>query len=357
VLVLAAILFTCCGFLPPLIQWVRESNYRNGVRNNQKHLIIAAQTFNDSYFHLPGPTSEFAVLNPKLKPGDTGYYAGVTDAHLGVWFQLLPYFEQQALYNQIRSTTAGNLDTTFVPARQTVLKVLVQHNDASNPGHLTTPGKYLGANAGVGTDVLPISGLFAPNARTATFGTTSYGYNPLIFNGDAAVGRMQDGTSNTIMFAERLQVCGGVANVWLGAPTASLLAPPSADPKRVVSPVGYRASFIPGFNFTEAGEFAGANFVPGNLGVHPQRCDPRAPSSPHSRGIIVGFADGSVRIITAGAATAGITKPGNADRYNGLPTGNLGWPPPDIPPVLNADRRTVWSALMTPNGREEFVLD
>jgi prepilin-type N-terminal cleavage/methylation domain-containing protein len=370
-LVVIAIIAVLIGLLLPAVQKVREAAARSQSTNNLKQLAIAAQTFNDSYYNLPGAVATAATpqnASAQVNPSATGtqVIANVTNANAGVYFQLLPYIEQQALFNQIRScaaTPAANApNLTLAPGKSTILKVLISPADSSNPGNQHVLSTAV-------TNPVTAAMYAAPPAQFTTgntqWGTTSYAYNPVVFDASAAVGRMQDGTSNTIMFTERYQLCGNVPTYWFGAPLATQVAPPRTTGLVVVSPIGYRAAFIPGMNWSAAnnGAFRGANFLPANLGVRPAACNPAAPSSPHSGGIIVCLADGSVRIVSGGAATAQISNIANFVAYNtvsnhgvGLPASGAGQTAPTVGP-RPTDRRTVWSAMMTPNGSEVFVLD
>src|SRR5262249_40017903 len=77
-----------------------------------------------------------------------------------------------------------------------------------------------------------------------------------------------DGTSNTILFAERLQMCDGEPTAWAydGA-----------------------SSWTPAFAFTSTGKFQG----------RARECDPSVPQSPPPGGINAGLADASVRFLSA----------------------------------------------------------
>ena len=105
-----------------------------------------------------------------------------------------------------------------------------------------------------------------------------------------------DGTSATLLFAEKLQVCGSgpgsIQNYWFGSEYGN-------------SAAWYWAPVITGAEqLTASGQYAGGDFLPANLGAAPDRCNPFAPSGAHAGGILVALADGSVRNVGAGIRPA-----------------------------------------------------
>src|SRR5207302_10364866 len=106
-----------------------------------------------------------------------------------------------------------------------------------------------------------------------------------------------DGTSHTLMYSEKYQVCGDgspastIQNYWFGSYLGNSAA---AD----WAPVLPRTDLL-----TASGQYAGADFLESNLGVAPERCNPAAPSGPHTGAILIAMADGSVRLLSASLAT------------------------------------------------------
>src|SRR5262249_10147269 len=107
-----------------------------------------------------------------------------------------------------------------------------------------------------------------------TFATGNYAANPLVFVTGAGIPRtIPDGTSNTILFAERYQVCNSTWFYW------------------GVSPVPLTKA--PSFNVPSSGQpFRVRRDIPS--------CDPRRPNGPHPGAMQVGLGDGSVRSLSSG---------------------------------------------------------
>lgn len=318
ILIALAIVAVLIGLLIPAVQKVRASAARAASTNNLKQLGLAAHAFNgDRGDRLPDPVEPIARDVPATP-------ANPWNQATGPLFQLLPYLEQGALYSSIRgvnSQAAYDAVMRTPAGRAAVVKVFISPADPSNP---SGQGLVVGSPA-------PIN--------NGLWGTTSYGYNPLAFTSPASgLGRaFADGTSGTALFSEKYQICTGtrtVQNYWFSAEGGN-------------SPCGPRSSVLTGvWRPGPAGTFAGADFLATNLGVDPARCAPGAPSGPHTGRILVAFADGSVRALTAEGATARLSAGPLPAGYD-LP----------IPGALVPQRGYLWSALLTPSGGETISLD
>ena len=86
-LVVIAIIGILVSLLLPAVQAARESGRRSQCQNNMKQLILAIHNYHDTIRRIP-PGSFFNVDG-----GGTGRGS--------IWVHLLPYFEQNTLYQQI----------------------------------------------------------------------------------------------------------------------------------------------------------------------------------------------------------------------------------------------------------------
>ncbi|MEK7215650.1 MAG: DUF1559 domain-containing protein, partial [Chloroflexota bacterium] len=185
-----------------------------------------------------------------------------TSANQGtVFYYLLPFVEQDALYKA--TTNAAGVASSANPV---------------------TGGTTRGYGIVIPTYLCP-SDPSAPPGNTrftglATQATANYAANTLVFNGlDAFPTVFQDGTSNTIMFVERYQVCRGVWFYW------GVVLPPKP----------------PNFGLPATG-------VPFQLNPSPTSvtnpCDASRANTPHSGGMVTSLGDGSVRLLSGGLSLA-----------------------------------------------------
>jgi prepilin-type N-terminal cleavage/methylation domain-containing protein len=210
-LVVIAIIAILIGLLLPAVQKVREAAARAKCQNNLKQIALGCHNANDAYGRLP-PQS--------------GTYGG---AYYGpLMYHLLPFIEQKALWESV------HLYDSSASAPQTVVNVgAIQDNKVSWPiwesvtGSTGTPQFVRLVRVGVyqcPTD--PTIGMAKTGSATTApmggndwgDGDASYAGNYKVFGGpddhawDAKAtlaASFPDGTSNTIMFAEKYARCDG----------------------------------------------------------------------------------------------------------------------------------------------------
>jgi prepilin-type N-terminal cleavage/methylation domain-containing protein len=178
-LVVIAIIAILIGLLLPAVQKVRDAANRIKCANNVKQLGLACHNYHDA--------------NGKLPPFSTGGLA--TDSPLvqaSAHFLLLPYVEQDNLYKQ--GFTANGAAISWL-VRTGVVKTYFCPNDTS-----TSDGRFEGGD--LSNTRLEVNGL--------GYGVTNYAYNAQVGTGKMSLPHITDGTSNTILFAERMGHCNGV---------------------------------------------------------------------------------------------------------------------------------------------------
>jgi prepilin-type N-terminal cleavage/methylation domain-containing protein/prepilin-type processing-associated H-X9-DG protein len=177
-LVVIAIIAVLIGLLLPAVQKVRDAAVRVQCQNNLKQMALACHNYHDAYGELP-PYSTGGL------PGDNP--ATQASSH----YLLLPFVEQNNLYQQ------GVVNGVAISwnVRTGVVKTYYCPNDTS-----TANGRFAGSD--IGNARLSVNGV--------GYGVTNYAYNGQVGNGTMSLPRITDGTSNTVLFAERMGHCNGV---------------------------------------------------------------------------------------------------------------------------------------------------
>jgi prepilin-type N-terminal cleavage/methylation domain-containing protein len=170
-LVVIAIIAILIGLLLPAVQKVREAAARMSCGNNLKQMGLAV--------------ANYASSNQDKLPNLSPIYASGVPVTYDTFFgQLLPYMEQQNLYNLAAGTSITALGTNYVksyicPADSS------GNNGIPATGLTTIAGTSYAANYllfGAGTGTSTISG------NTSTF----------------TIGNIPDGSSNTVGITERI---------------------------------------------------------------------------------------------------------------------------------------------------------
>ena len=278
-LVVIAIIAILIGLLVPAVQKVREAANRIKCSNNLKQLGLAAHNYHDSQGHLP--------------PG-IGYYPPAGGAFGTYFFHLLPYLEQEALYRSalgsVRFPLPDGPTTLLYPGNKNVysqpVPIFLCPSDPSvgPDGIVTVNGYSFGASC------------YAPN------GLVSGRKDPPSPQGRARFADIPDGTSNTILHAEKYARCSNTVmvpafrdggNAWAYSGGPFLWQPAPMTPLRA----GFGPAFaIRGFvalgapDAIREGSIFQVRPTPGN-------CDPTRASTAHAGGILVGLAEGSVRTL------------------------------------------------------------
>lgn len=244
-LVVIGIIAVLVGLLLAAVQQAREAANRLACGNNFRQIGLAAHHCNDSHRKLPPMLGYF--------PRENG------NAYGGVFFHLLPFIEQENLYNSSFQPLIGLYHVLGGQVYTASIKGYLCPSDpgaagAGKPGHPWAPGSYA-ANYQV----------FALGGRRTWQG------------GARLPATFPDGTSNTLLFAEKYARCHDMGTAWARVDT---------DP--------WQPAFC-AFVHGPASKFQ-VRPTPFDSGA----CDPGRASTAHPGGIQVCLADGSVRTISPG---------------------------------------------------------
>jgi prepilin-type N-terminal cleavage/methylation domain-containing protein len=320
-LVVIAIIAILIGLLLPAVQKVRDAAARIQCANNVKQLALACHNYESANGTLP----PWAI--------------GTTTLYGSSHYLLLPYIEQEPLFQQANGNSftvrTATVKTFVCPSDPTLSNGAFNGQAVNYPYNSTAPLR------------ISVNGV--------PYGAASYAINAQVAdvevqNGHPIKGAMSligitDGTSNTVLFAERMAFCAGpnyptpgasphLANgsvtwsIWSrggknsttanwrdGAPAAPL--PPTNNPNW---PDGYSWWDCPLFDHpyrvpsnTNAGpgprsdpnfrqNWDGGVVNPGGIQGNPKpfQCDYRRQQCLHGNVMTAGLADGSVRTVASG---------------------------------------------------------
>jgi prepilin-type N-terminal cleavage/methylation domain-containing protein len=220
-LVVIAIIAILIGLLVPAVQKVRDSAARTQSANNLKQIGLACHNCNDTYKRLPIQWTPW--WGPWASPSYTGVFLDSWPADTSTHILLLPFIEQTNLrkmehqygpWAEVTTWPPNQLPPGATPVGSTVVSIYQAPADGVQ-GTLDYPPGY-------GDGASPWYGWM----RIHTFALTNYALNTQVFGnpsnrpGDVwdgwnlgrsinalAIQRIQDGSSNTVLFAEKRASC------------------------------------------------------------------------------------------------------------------------------------------------------
>jgi len=179
-----AIIGVLVGLLLPAVQAAREAARRSQAGNNLKQLGLAIANHHDAYGRYPDNWERRSKIN------STGAHT-FHEASLHFW--ILPYMEQEEVYNQgLEQTTGYPHDSTRVRPR--LIATFLDPRDATIPSNGLVTGDWAASNWAHSHSV---------------FG------NPNVnWTAKRKIAQITDGTSKTIGFGERMGRCGANGSLW-----------------------------------------------------------------------------------------------------------------------------------------------
>jgi prepilin-type N-terminal cleavage/methylation domain-containing protein len=307
-LVVIAIIAILIGLLLPAVQKVREAVARMSCSNNLHQLGLAAANCDTAVGRLP-PVNGWFPAAANVPQSGAGYGS--------VLFHLLPYVEQQNLYEaSLGSYTIGTVTySVYSPnavasVYATPVPVFQCPSDPSNSGGHVSGRPEAGASYGCNFFAFGTATTSYPNGiGTAPYRVTSWDW----WGANRIGSNFPDGTSSTVLFTEKYARCEyppgnppggsgstiGGGTLWAHSGTSGAASGQSWWPA-VMAP-----DFVK-YNANCYGPYAGALFqvqpapFMGTGGV----CDFTRAATAHASGINVGLADGSVRHVSRGISPA-----------------------------------------------------
>lgn len=310
-LVVIAIIAVLIALLLPAVQAAREAARRSQCVNNLKQLGLAIQNYVDSNEALPPTGTNQSILpNPYMND-------------LAMKPRLLPYMEQQTVFNSINMTFWYN-NAQNITATVATISSFICPSDANKINRATA------ANNAVN---------FAENSYTNNLGTLlnfngsrfdgpAYSLSPgNVINQTVTLASIRDGTSNTVIFSETVRgknsLVDGVNMIYIvpisytvgtspPPPTVSVLASVQALSQQCQNSTTKSSMTTKGYSYMYQSCGVGGGYshinTPNKKSCYFSNHDGNpnggikevtlvTASSYHSGGVNVGFIDGSVRFI------------------------------------------------------------
>jgi prepilin-type N-terminal cleavage/methylation domain-containing protein len=262
-LVVIGIIAVLISLLVPAVFKVRESANRISCTNNIKQLGVAIAHCQDQYRKLP-PAGGYFPMAPPVANSDPNIFKwgpGIPAAEGSVFYFLLPFLDQEALYVSVTTTSTNGINK---PAPKVFLCPSMKSYGDDNVV-LVADGSW--------------SALSNYAANVYVFGEDEDQYVPW-FNKRAIIpDTFKKGVAKTILFAERYAVCPDQnqgRNAWMAIRN---------DPKPTSPTIAW-------------------NILDLNAVLVPQirppldQCDPTRPQGGHVDAIMVGLADCSARSVS-----------------------------------------------------------
>jgi prepilin-type N-terminal cleavage/methylation domain-containing protein/prepilin-type processing-associated H-X9-DG protein len=337
-LVVIAIIAILIGLLLPAVQKVREAAARVQCQNNLKQLGLATHNMNDTFGALPPPWGWYPNSGMQKQPNQG---EGVA------LFFYLPFIEQQNLYNA--SFVANPQSAFFQNGYEGVSEYLAEGpgglenqtgtmrvptficpsdpsvgSAAQNPTPCQTSANWPNGNPpsnwGQGDTCYAINFFAITQASSlATSVNDPFNNYSIYYNSANRIpASFPDGTSNTVLMAEKYSGCGMLMNNCGYAGCGGTLWAGWTAPIWQVVPT----FAVPGWGGAYVDQGNPPLFTLWQQSPTPWQtnCNPYVPSSAHTGGMNVALTDGSVRFLGQGLSQ--LTWSIAVNNADGLPLGS-----------------------------------
>jgi prepilin-type N-terminal cleavage/methylation domain-containing protein len=281
-LVVIAIIAILIGLLLPAVQKVREAAARIQSSNNLKQTMLGAHNFHDTNQKFPPAGGFFPNPSQATNNGAVG----------SIFFMLLPYIEQQNLYQASYDTAGVWGANVYSGGGDNVSISGTAYSNGAVPKIYLNPGDPSLSDFGNNLDTFGDAvGCYVVNQQAfpTSFGGTSYS-----FSGYSRMpASFPDGTSNTIAFAEAYADCGNYPGAYGGAY--------DIDREYTYGPP-WVSWWSPYYAFFTTGTATMFQVMPIPFKGPNTAVNPTVPQAPRVSGIMVALVDGSVRLVSSGTS-------------------------------------------------------
>lgn len=232
-LVVIAIIGVMVGLLLPAVQAAREAARRMSCSNNMKQVGLALHNYHDTHQKFPYSVG----WSGAIESGNAVAGAGKIRNHRG-WILMLPYIEQQALYDladlslasgaYVRSGSAGSLSGPLPGEAgnpndvvvSTPVSTFLCPSDPNPTNYATTSSAEYSISPGTTTLQGAYTNYEFSVRRSSSWSNTYSGEDTLTrrmfgLNESSKFSSITDGTSNSIAICETLRgVHDGVPQTW-----------------------------------------------------------------------------------------------------------------------------------------------